>query len=89
MERKHYLLEERLQRAIKKAAAQTGLAKPVSVHTLRNSFPTHLLEWGTDNRTVQELLGDSDVATTMISTHVLRVAACGTASVPYTLTVPT
>lgn len=86
--RRHHLYEERLRRAIKRAVAATGLQKHVSAHTLRHSFATHLLQSGTDIRTVQELLGHSDVSTTMIYTHVLKVAAGGTASPLDTIEMP-
>ncbi|MCU7905916.1 MAG: integron integrase [Candidatus Thiodiazotropha sp. (ex Epidulcina cf. delphinae)] len=70
--RRHHLYEGTLQRAIKKAAGMSGIAKQANSHCLRHSFATHLLEAGYDIRTVQELLGHANVSTTMIYTQVLN-----------------
>ena len=78
--RRHHVDEKRVQRAVKVASARVGIAKPVSPHTLRHSFATHLLESGYDIRTVQELLGHADVSTTMIYTHVLNRGGRGVVS---------
>ena len=78
--RRHHIHESTLQRAVKGAVRLAGITKQASCHSFRHSFATHLIENGYDIRTIQELLGHSNVQTTMIYTHVAKKNKLGVKS---------